>query len=214
MRNSKGFTLIEIIVAVALVAILSAAVAPSVLNNIAQGRVSRSQSDVQAIAGAVMRFKSEVGKYPRLDTPERPDTTGEAFDFLASTNGSWPTLATNANWPTTTATGVTAGSAQTITNHLIIGQNDAASAASDSYARATNPDDPTDIGFRGGYVSSDPADPWGNRYIINVAALGQIGQPVWVISAGANGVLETVVSNTGTAAPEVTAGDDIGFRIQ
>ena len=50
MRSHKGFTLIERIVAVALVAILSAAIAPSVLNNIAQGRVARAQSDVQAVA--------------------------------------------------------------------------------------------------------------------------------------------------------------------
>ena len=53
-----------IIVAVALVAILSAAGAPSVLNNIAQGRVSRAQSDVQTIAGGIMRFRSEVARYP------------------------------------------------------------------------------------------------------------------------------------------------------
>ena len=48
MQNNKGFTLIEIIVAVALVAILSAAIAPSVINNIAQGRIARTQSDCQA----------------------------------------------------------------------------------------------------------------------------------------------------------------------
>ncbi|MBW7998196.1 MAG: prepilin-type N-terminal cleavage/methylation domain-containing protein [Candidatus Glassbacteria bacterium] len=217
MRNSKGFTLIEIIVAVALVAILSAAVAPSVLNNIAMGRISRTQSDVQAIASGVMRFKSDTGKYPRLDTPANPDTLGEAFDFLVSTNGTWPTLVTNANWPSSAAalvTGIGAGSAQTITNHLIIGQNDYATTTSDTYIRANNPEDPTDVGFRQGYISSDPPDPWGNRYMINVAPLGMVGQPVWVISAGPNGVLETLITNVGTATLDTVNGDDIGFRVQ
>jgi len=65
-----------------------------------------------------------------------------------------------------------------------------------------------------GYISSDPTDPWGHKYLVNVAALGTVAQPVWVISAGPNGILETAISNTGTAAPEVVAGDDIGFRIQ
>ena len=64
MRNSKAFTLIEIIVAVALVAILSAAIAPSVLNNIAQGRIARATSDVQALASAVTRFRKDTGVYP------------------------------------------------------------------------------------------------------------------------------------------------------
>ena len=215
MRNAKGFTLIEIIVAVALVAILSAAVAPSVLNNIAQGRVSRAQSDVQAIAGGVMRFRSEVARYPRLAVASHPDTVGEAFDFLASSNGTFPAIATGANWPTALTTGVVAtASTEQILSHLIQGKDDAANLAADSYPKATNPDDPTDIGFRQGLISSDPADPWGHKYLINVAALGTIGQPVWVISAGANGVMETLIANTGTNAPEVVAGDDIGFRIQ
>lgn len=214
MRNTKGFTLIEIIVAVALVAILSAAVAPSVLNNIAQGRVSRAQSDVQAIAGAVMRFKSEVGVYPRIDVPSHPDTTGEAFDFLVSGTGDFPAPATGANWPTAEATGVAAASAQTITEHLIQGKGANGATTADSYPKATNPDDPTDVGFRAGLISSDPSDPWGNRYLVNVGALGQIGQPVWVISAGPNGVVETVIDVTGTGAASATAGDDIGFRIQ
>jgi prepilin-type N-terminal cleavage/methylation domain-containing protein len=214
MRNSKGFTLIEIIVAVALVAILSAAVAPSVLNNIAQGRVSRTQSDVQAIASAVMRFKTEVGKYPRLNKPAHPDTVGEAFDFLVTNTTSFPTLAAGAVWPTGAVAGIGSGSAQTIQAHLINGVNDLNAVLADTYVRAVNAADPTEIGFRSGYVSSDPTDPWGNAYLINVAALGAVGQVVWVISAGPNGVLETVVDVSGTGAAETTANDDIGFRVQ
>ncbi len=214
MRNSKGFTLIEIIVAVALVAILSAAVAPSVLNNIAQGRISRTQSDVQAIASSIMRFKSDTGKYPRLDKPEQPDTLGEAFDFLVSGSGAWPLPSTNGVWPTDFLLGTANASAQRLGNHLIIGIGDNGTTASDSYPRAANPDNPNDIGFRAGYISADQPDPWGNKYMVNVAPLGNPGQTVWVISAGPNGVLETTVVSSGTGAGTTTAGDDIGFRIQ
>jgi len=217
MRGSKGFTLVEIIVAVALVAILSAAIAPSVLNNIAQGRISRAQSDVQAIAQAIMRFKNDTGKYPRLAHANRPDTAGESFDFLASLNGDWPVTATGADWATnqTFTDGQTANkSTEDFTSHLIFGKSRLQGSADSLYPRADNPDDPNDIGFRGALLSSDPADPWGNKYICNVAVLGEIGEPVWVISAGPNGVLETPVRPTGSGAATTLSGDDIGFRIQ
>ena len=218
MRNSKGFTLIEIIVAVALVAILSAAVAPSVLNNIAQGRIARAQSDVQAIASGIMRFKSDVGKYPRLAKAAYPDTAGMAFAFLADSLGTFPTAITGANWPTVfTSNSVAASSCEDIFTHLILGKDRAGNVVSDSYPRIKapdNPDDPTKTGFRGGLLSADAADPWGKKYLVNVKSLGVSGQAVWVISAGPNGVLETLVDVSGTGAANTLANDDIGFRVQ
>ena len=201
MRNSKGFTLIEIIVAVALVAILSAAIAPSVLNNIAQGRVARAQSDVQAIAQSIMKFKGDTGMYPRLIEGASKDTTGANFDFLASGGGDDSLKVTR--------------TIEDIEHHLILGSS--RSGTSDSlYIRvpADKMDDPTVVGFRMGVITSDPYDPWGNSYVSNVGALGHIGMPVWVISAGPNGVFETAVNVRGDSASTTLASDDIGFRIQ
>ena len=220
MRNSKGFTLIEIIVAVALVAILSAAIAPSVLNNIAQGRVARAQSDVQAIAQGIMKFKSEVGVFPRLVYGTSSDTLGAAFDFLGSggVNSKFPTRETDAKWAAGdifTQEQNIIGSIEDITSHLIYGASRA--TTSDSlYPRvpAGKEDDPTVVGFRSGVISADPLDPWGRSYMVNVAPLGAPGQPVWVISAGPNGLLQTAVSDSGWFAAENLEGDDIGFRIQ
>jgi len=224
MRNSKGFTLIEIIVAVALVAILSAAIAPSVLNNIAQGRVARAQSDVQAIAQGVMKFKGDTGIFPRLVNGASKDTIGAAFDFLASGGSEavakFPSRAATAKWGGTntdfTGNDNTAGSIEDLTHHLIYGTSRKAGTKDSVYTRvaAGKEEDPTAVGFRTGVISSDPLDPWGNAYMINVAPLGKAGQPVWVISAGPNGLLETAVTDTGYFAQEILAGDDIGFRIQ
>ena len=220
MKNSKGFTLIEIIVAVALVAILSAAIAPSVLNNIAQGRVARAQSDVQAIAQAIMKFKGDTGLYPRLVEGASKDTTGAAFDFLASAGGRDSLVVTRsalALWGGTNddfTEDNTDGSIQDIEHHLILG---ASRKGPDSlYVRvpADKMDDPTVVGFRMGVITSDPYDPWGNSYVSNVGALGHVGMPVWVISAGPNGLFETTVNVRGDSASATLAGDDIGFRIQ
>ncbi len=220
MRNSKGFTLIEIIVAVALVAILSAAIAPSVLNNIAQGRIARTQSDVQALGSAIMRFKSDTGVFPRLIQPSTstgtvpvPDTVGNRCDFLASSSGTFPTLSATKQWSTGTFSPTKGnGSVQDFTSHLIIGKS---RASTDSlYVRAANSEDPNSFGFRSGLISADQADPWGHKYICNVRALGVTSQAVWVISAGPNGVMETTVNDTGCEAASSVAGDDIGFRLQ
>ena len=220
MISSRGFTLIEIIVAVALVAILSAAIAPSVLNNIAQGRVARAQSDVQAIAQGIMKFKSEVGVFPRLVFGTSPDSTGAAFDYLGSggANANFPTRESDAKWAagaSFTQEVSTTGSIEDVTSHLIFGVSRSTSADS-LYPRvsAGKEDDPTVVGFRSGVISSDPLDPWGNSYMVNVAPLGRPGQPVWVISAGPNGLLQTTVSDTGYFAADNLEGDDIGFRIQ
>lgn len=215
MRNNKGFTLIEIIVAVALVAILSAAIAPSVLNNIAQGRIARTQSDVQAIGSAIMRFKSDTGLFPRCAKAAYADTGSNRIDFLASNSGTFPARASGTQWGASggITDGVsTAGSVEDFTSHLIIGKS---RASTDSlYARAANAEDPNSFGFRSGLISADQADPWGHKYVANVAALGVTGQAVWVISAGPNGVMETTVTDTGYFASQAVGGDDIGFRLQ
>ncbi len=219
--SSRGFTLIEIIVAVALVAILSAAIAPSVINNIAQGRVARAQSDVQTIAQAVARFRGDTGKYPRLATATAPDTAGNQIDFLATGTGgndNWPVQVTGAEWPAvfTSAVEVNTGSCQEFERHLIRGLSHAAGA--DSMYTRVDPaqmDDPNAIGFRGQLMNSDPTDPWGNKYICNVAALGNPGVPVWVVSAGPNGMLETTMPDSGSIGASASlVGDDIGFRVQ
>ena len=56
---------------------------------------------------------------------------------------------------------------------------------------------------RGGSECST-RDPWRQAYLVNVGTSG----PVWVVSAGANGIVETVFGATGPA------GDDIGFRVR
>ncbi len=224
MRNNKGFTLIEIIVAVALVAILSAAIAPSVLNNIAMGRVARAMSDVQAISQGVMKFKGDTGLFPRLANGASKDTIGAAFDFLGSGGSEaiakFPSRAANAKWGGTNTDftdGLTTnGAIEDLSHHLILGTSRIMGTMDSVYVRvpAGKEEDPTAVGFRTGVISSDPFDPWGNAYMVNVAPLGKAGQPVWVISAGPNGLLETTVSDTGYFAAEILTGDDIGFRIQ
>ena len=46
LRRSRGFTLIEIVIAVAILAVLAAVVMPRVIGRVDEARVARAKSDV------------------------------------------------------------------------------------------------------------------------------------------------------------------------
>lgn len=62
--------------------------------------------------------------------------------------------------------------------------------------------------WKGAYMTRVTADPWGNSYITNASDFSITGNPVWIISAGANGQIETPPFSV------TLLGDDIGFRLK
>jgi general secretion pathway protein G len=68
MRNrSRGFTLIEIMVVVVILAVLGALVVPRVLENVDKARATRAQSDIRAIETALDLYRLDNYKYPTTD---------------------------------------------------------------------------------------------------------------------------------------------------
>ncbi len=61
--------------------------------------------------------------------------------------------------------------------------------------------------WKGPYLLSVDADPWGNAYVVNAHALRGGRETAWVISPGPNGILDT------PAGAESLAGDDVGIVI-
>lgn len=59
-----GFTLPEILVAVAMVGVLSAAVLPTVVGQINKSEVSRIEQDLQNVQQAAQAFRADVGQWP------------------------------------------------------------------------------------------------------------------------------------------------------
>jgi general secretion pathway protein G len=62
--------------------------------------------------------------------------------------------------------------------------------------------------WKGSYIARVTADPWGNSYVTNVDGFGIANRPVWILSVGENGQLET------PSFSDVLFGDDIGLRIK
>ena len=66
-HRSRGFTLIEIMVVVVILAVLGALVVPRVLQNVDKARVVRAQSDIRSIETALDLYRLDNFKYPTTE---------------------------------------------------------------------------------------------------------------------------------------------------
>jgi general secretion pathway protein G len=66
-RRAAGFTLIEIMVVVVILAILASVVAPAVIKRIDDAQVAKAKSDIRAYETALDLFRLDNYKYPSTD---------------------------------------------------------------------------------------------------------------------------------------------------
>ena len=217
MRNAHqpGFSLFEVMIAVAIVALLAVAVGIPVAKNLDQGKISRAQSDARVIGTAILEFYKDVGQWPaQTDLDPNP----EAFRLV----GNYEEGRGNAGIAggTDAATGSHAwsnfGNTTTLTEQLI--RNRTANIHP-LYKESRNPQ--AHPGWNGPYLDEVPLDPWGRPYVVNIGfALPTVAgtvtgandyHNVMVVSAGKDGVFDTSF-DTGTYN-EKPGGDDIGFVI-
>lgn len=86
--HSRGFTLIEIVVAVAILAILSSIVALKVIGNVESASIAKAKSDVQSLSSALNIYKLHNFQYPSTDQGlralvEKPGGEPEAANWQA-----------------------------------------------------------------------------------------------------------------------------------
>lgn len=217
--RSGGFTLIEILVAVAILAILSAALTPLVVKYLNDARRARALSDSQTIGQAILAFNLDTGRWP---VNNDGDTAGELSRLvglpLAQINAANIPDGAGApgagNWDG----GGNGGVAGALEDHLI---GNARTGLSPIYnPSATAPEPP---GWNGPYLKAVPLDPWGQPYVCNVryldgarvtgvTAAEEDNHAVFCLSAGPDGTFNTSFADaTELATP---GGDDVGWSIQ
>lgn len=203
--RTRGFTLVELTVVLAVIVTLALILTPSVTTFISESRLARARTDCQTIASAVVGFYRDTGFFPQwaLAQAGGPGPAQQRLQLLV-TPGAVPNEASPSPWTTGTS-GLLA---------------DQLTANGPGYAMRTVT---STFGWNGPYVSSEfRPDPWGNRYIVNIGlvetslgVVNELGQPkaaVWVLSAGPNRIIETPFLQPVIAA--AVGGDDIAFRIQ
>ena len=64
LKGNKGFTMIEIIVILAVIAILAAVITPMVTKYIGESRIRKAEQDTKAIEEAMTAFYKDTAKWP------------------------------------------------------------------------------------------------------------------------------------------------------
>lgn len=195
--NNGGFTLVEVVVVVAAIAILAAVLTPYVAKYIDDSKVAKARSEAQVIGAALAGFNRDVGRWPR-----NPRT--DAGPAVFYTGGSTPALpGTFPNFVTGTAAAGWNVNPALIDTQLV---TNAAGWPTSGEQR-----------WNGPYASVLPLDPWGRPYLVYIPAIasGELA-PVWIVSAGPDGTM----NSTPTAASIVNGidngvtNDDIGIRLR
>ena len=64
LRNQQGFTLIEVMVVVVILALLAAIIVPKIMSRPEQARIVKAKQDILAIENALDLYKLDNGSYP------------------------------------------------------------------------------------------------------------------------------------------------------
>ena len=162
LRDRRGFTLIEIVIAVAIVAIFAAAISPMVFRHLEDAKIGKAQNEAETIATAVLNYYKDVGAWPYTNTN---GPAGNQIDRVLSSSvvatGTGPDAAPGAgNWGTY-------GNSKSLGDYLYFNNPDDDSSASGNGADQNNQDWPTTGkgAWKGPYLDGyDIRDPWGNPY--------------------------------------------------
>jgi len=212
MKKQKGFTLIEIVVVLAIIAAIAAILTPMLFDYLKESRVGRAKADVRNIAAAIANFNRDLQVYPIYNTTTAQ--SGASVLVLYTNEGNAAVLGSGiTGWNSTTA-----NEFDTLDNALQAGKlADGTKTYKNSTQDSTSGVVKKPGEWKGPYMTDFKADPWGNKYYVSTQGLhpGAL-HAAFVLSAGPNGTIETSLSQdlAAGAIAFVVGGDDIVYRIK
>ena len=208
MNRNSGFTLIEMVVVLAVVAILAAILTPTIAKNINDAKIARANNEVQVIAAAIGSFFKDLGRWPTSNGADFTDT----IQLLYST-GDTPAIqgggvAQEQFW-LADGSGWAANLVDTFDNQLIANTPGGGTA----YVNNASPAPLPELRWRGPYITEVKADPWGNHYSCNIWYTFNVTTNfVGLWSAGPDRTSNTDAIQAATAV--TIGGDDVVYRLQ
>lgn len=173
-RNREaGFTLVEVIVIVAILAILAGILVPMIFSQIDEARIARAESDAKSISSALLTFRKDTGVWPNL-------------------SGAACTAATTLLYGTGTEPRSLAAAGFNLTSKIKF---------MDVLMRDSQECYDTDM-YKGPYLPQVEADPWGNHYFLAANNFSN-SNPVFILSAGPNGTVDTPSFSTSLMGDDI-----------
>ncbi len=174
LKNNAGFTLIEVIVIVAILAILAGILAPMIFSQIDEAKLARAEADAKSISSAVLTFRKDLGIWPNLSGAGCGANT-----TLLTGEGTIPQGLAAMAYNTSAA----------INFKTVLTRDD-----EECYNTTL---------YKGPYMPVVSADPWGNAYIIAADQFDIANRAAFVLSAGPNGTVETPVFSISTLGDDI-----------
>lgn len=178
-RRQDGFTLIEVIVVAGIIAILAGILVPLIFKEIDESKISRATADIRSISNALLILRKDTGQWPVSENCE-PHIT------MISSYSDAP-IPKVPDW----VGGWDMSAVASFNDYLM----------SDDYACWGDK-------WKGPYMAQAGLDPWGNAYVVNASKFSVANSPVWILSAGPNGQIDT------PADSKFIKDGDIGMRLK
>ena len=203
IRGEHGFTMMEIIVVLAVVGVMAAVLSPMILNYVDDARKAKAERDVKVLAGLIVQLTRDTQHFPMYFDGTKTTGTPDIELLFGPGNDPVDNSTSGQAWLGTTKK-------DDLANHLIINKPGGASNTN-KYSTTGR------FSWKGPYLDQLTVDPWGNRYLVNIkngnpgdAAPGKV---IWVLSGGPNGKIETDPTAPSDSGP-VPGGDDVAVRVR
>jgi type II secretory pathway pseudopilin PulG len=220
LQEIKGFTLIELVLVVASIAILAAILVATILSILDDAKVAKHKADVKSIAAAVVKHDVDTGEFATRNSETNPTETSLLYSGTTApgTDFSADGAATAAN---PTAVGLTSFACENI-----VPGGSGFNCESFEFPFITNAVTLTGVAYTstgkkkwiGPYLSENSQDEFGKPYIVYVRRLRRSGaittERSWIVAAGPNKVYQTTPGSTSACAGNTTDCDDIVFLIK
>jgi len=218
--SKKGFTLIEMVVVLAVVAILAAILTPTVARNIKESKVTRTVNETQVLAAAVASLYKDTGFWPFTNAAGPAGGVDRTL-----TNPSSVPAAAETGAPASASNWGTLGITKPLYDYLYFNNPDNNTGAANQNQAGSDYPTSGEYRWRGPYLDERIVDDsWGRSYVINSRyfpgnpQFGDATRPhrVYVLSAGPNHQWGTPFSDAthrNTVPDDSIGGDDIGKAI-